>query len=189
MPIEEAVTSAVVAMEFVRLAVLLELSLVHIHLFGARRPVIIAEQAKQRTVKVLRHVDRRDRCFVVELFLAHYDATAPKFDASVDILFLTRINEGVATAGTGSENAYFAIEVRLRAHPFYGSRSVSHHLGIGNATLGADLGSNIIRIALACALIEVGADREVAMVGEPTRRLDVKLAPARKVVDKHHARV
>src|SRR5206468_4141672 len=36
--------------------------------------------------------------------------------------------------------------------------------------------------------IEVGADREVAMMREPTRRLDVELAPSREMVDQHHAR-
>src|ERR1700722_3058657 len=96
-PIEEAVTGAVVTMEFVRLAVLLELSFVHIHLFRARRPIIIAEEAKQRTVEVLRHVDRRDGRFVVELFLPHHDPATPKLNTGVNILFLARINEGVPT--------------------------------------------------------------------------------------------
>src|ERR1700736_6790505 len=53
-PIEEAVASTVVAMEFVRLAVLLEFGLVLVHLFGARCAVVIAEDADQRTRKILR---------------------------------------------------------------------------------------------------------------------------------------
>jgi hypothetical protein len=60
MPIEEAVAGAVVAVEFVRLAVLLEFGLMLVHLLGARRAILVAEQAEQRAAEVLRHVDRRD---------------------------------------------------------------------------------------------------------------------------------
>jgi hypothetical protein len=35
--------------------------------------------------------------------------------------------------------------------------------------------------------IEVSADREIAVMRKPTGRLSVELAPAREVVDKHHA--
>src|SRR4051794_38614223 len=76
-PIEEAVTGAVVAMELVRLAVLLELGLVLVHLLGARRAVVIAEYADQRTRKILGHLDRRDRRLGIELFGTHHHAAAP----------------------------------------------------------------------------------------------------------------
>src|SRR5579859_5993120 len=101
-PIEEAVAGAVVAMEFVVLALLLEFGLVLIHLLGTRRPVIVAEQSEQRTVEILCHVDRRNRRLVVEFFLAHHDPTAPQFHAGVDIHLLAGINEGVAAARAGS---------------------------------------------------------------------------------------
>ena len=52
-PIEEAVAGAVIAAQFVRLAVILELSFVLFHLLGAWRAVVVAEQAEQRTVEVL----------------------------------------------------------------------------------------------------------------------------------------
>src|SRR5215469_13546215 len=66
-PIEEAVASPVVAVEFVSLAVLLELSFVLIHLLGAWRPIVVAEQAEQRTREVLRHVDGRYGRLGIEL--------------------------------------------------------------------------------------------------------------------------
>src|ERR1700720_3136787 len=71
-PVKEAVAGAVVAMEFVILALLLEFGFVHVHLLGTRRPVIVAEQSEQRAAEILCHVDRRDRRFVVKLFLAHH---------------------------------------------------------------------------------------------------------------------
>src|ERR1700742_5136339 len=80
-PVVEAVTSAVVAMEFVILAVLLQLGLVLVDLLRARRAIVVAEQAEQRTREVLGHVDRCDRRLVVEFFLAHHDAAAPELDA------------------------------------------------------------------------------------------------------------
>src|SRR4026207_650253 len=70
-PIEEAVAGAVVAVELVGLAVLLELGLMLIRLLGARRAVVIAEQADQRAAEILGHLDRRDRRVGIELLLAH----------------------------------------------------------------------------------------------------------------------
>jgi hypothetical protein len=42
-------------------------------------------------------------------------------------------------------------------------------LRVRNAALRADLGGDVIRIALAGALIEVGADREITVMREPAR--------------------
>src|SRR5438105_14482825 len=60
-PIEDAVAGTVVAVELVRLAVLLELGLVLAHLLGARRAVVVAEYAEQRAAQILRHLDRGHR--------------------------------------------------------------------------------------------------------------------------------
>src|SRR5579863_5029015 len=76
-PIEEGVAGAVIAVELVRLAALLELCLVLIDLLRARRAIIVAEQAEQRAAKVLRHVDRRGGRLGVELLLAHHHSAAP----------------------------------------------------------------------------------------------------------------
>jgi hypothetical protein len=91
------VAGSVVAVELVGLAVLLERSLVLVHLFGARRAIFVAEDANGRAREILRHVDRRDRRFVVELFLAHHHAAAPKVGTGVYVFPLGRINHGVAT--------------------------------------------------------------------------------------------
>ena len=57
-----------------------------------------------------------------------------------------------------------------------------------DAAVGAHLGGDVVRVALAGALIKIGADREIAVMREPARRLDIEFAPARKMVDEHHAR-
>ena len=49
-------------------------------------------------------------------------------------------------------------------------------------------GGNIVGVALTRTFIEVCTDREVAMMRESTHSLDVELAPARQMMDKHHAR-
>src|ERR1700732_5587288 len=99
-PIPDAVAGAVVAVELVRLAVLLELGLMLVHLLGARRAVVIAEDADERAREVLGHLDRRDRRLGVELLLAHHHAAAPQLGAGVDVLSLAGIDEGMAGAGT-----------------------------------------------------------------------------------------
>src|ERR1700754_3098612 len=72
-PIVEAVAGAVIAVELVGLAVLLQLGLVLVDLLRARRAIVIAEQAEQRAAEVLGHVDRRHWRLGVELFRAHHD--------------------------------------------------------------------------------------------------------------------
>jgi hypothetical protein len=94
----------------------------------------------------------------------------------------------VPATGTGAEKADLAIVIGLRAHPLHCRLGIADHLSVGNAAVGAHFGCDVVRIALSRTLIEVGADREIAVMREPTRRLDVELAPARQMVDKHHAR-
>src|SRR5258708_6772435 len=190
-PIEEAVAGTVVAVELVIFAVLLEVDLVLVHLLGARRAIVVAEQAEERAAEVLCHVDRCDGRLRVQLLLAHHHAATPLFDAGIDVLLLAGIDEGVPAAGTGTDEADLAIVIRLRAHPLHRGLGIANHLGVRNAALGAHLGGDVVGVAVAAAtfaLIEVGADREIAVMREPTRRLDVELAPARKMVNEHDAR-
>src|SRR5438552_6141635 len=187
-PIEDAVAGTVVAVERVYLTVLLELGLVLVHLLGARRAVVVAEYAEQRAAQVLRHLDRRDGRFGIELLLVHHHAAAPEFDAGIDVLPLAGIDEGVPATRTGAENADLAVVVGLRAYPLHCGLGIANHLGVGNAAVGAHFGGDVVRVTLARTLIEVSADREIAVMRESTRRLNVELAPARKMVDKRHAR-
>lgn len=92
------------------------------------------------------------------------------------------------TAGAGAEEANLAIVFGLRAHPLHGRLRVADHLSIGNATLGTDFRRNIVRVAGASALVEIGADREISMMREPTRRPDIKFAPAGEMMDEHDSR-
>src|SRR5262245_61513701 len=82
--VEEAVARAVVAMELVLLAVLLQLGLVLIHLLGRGRLVLVAEEAEDRGRQVLRVVDGSDRLVGRELLLGHDDAPAPTVDHGVE---------------------------------------------------------------------------------------------------------
>src|SRR5207248_5610147 len=117
------------------------------------------------------------------------DAAAPQLDAGVDVLLLAGIDEGVPATRAGAEQSDLAVEVGLPAHPLHGSRGVTDHLGIGNATVGAHLGGDVVGIGVAAAallaLVKVGADRKVSMVGKAPSRLDIELAPAGQVVDQH----
>jgi len=98
----------------------------------------------------------------------------------------SRAWEGVPAARAGAEQADLAVVPGLRPHPCHRGRRVADHLGVGNAALGPHLGGDVVWVARARPLIEVGADRQVAVVREPARRLDVELAPARQMVDQHH---
>jgi len=102
-----------------------------------------------------------------------------------DLLLIAaiRIILGMADAQENAANlqARLALDARTISRP--GSRLVPD-----NAAVGAHLGGDIVRVALARTFIEVDANREIAVMREPTRRFNVELAPAREMMDKHYAR-
>src|SRR5262245_13345109 len=97
------------------------------------------------------------------------------------------IEKGMPPSGARAEHADLAVVALLRAHPFHSGLRVADNLRIRDAALGAHLGSDIVRVALAVALVEVGADGDVAVMGELARELAVDLAPAGEMVDQHDA--
>ena len=105
------------------------------------------------------------------------------FDAGIDVLLLAGVDEGVPPARAGADETNLAVVIGLGAYPLHGGFGIADHLGVGNAALSAHLGGDVVRVALAAstlALVEVGADREMAVMRKPTRRLDIELAPARE---------
>ena len=91
------------------------------------------------------------------------------------------------SARAGAEDTDLAIVARLRPHPFHSGFSVAHDLRVRHAALSAHFRCDIVRIALAIALVEVRADGEIAVVRELARHLDVELAPPRKMMHEHDA--
>ena len=92
-------------------------------------------------------------------------------------------NSAAAIARSRAARSSLAVS-RVSSIPSIG---IADHLGVRNAAIGAHFCGYVIRIALARTFIEVSADREIAVMRKPTGRLNVELAPAREVVDKHHA--
>src|SRR5215510_4843634 len=92
-PIEDAVTGTVVTVELVGLAVLLEFSLVLVHLLGARSAIVVAENADKGAGKIVREINWRHRSLVIEFILAHHDTATPEFGAGIDVLFLACVKE------------------------------------------------------------------------------------------------
>ena len=162
-----------------------------IHLLGARRAVVVAEQAQKRCAQARGHRDRRDRLLVVQLVRRHHHAAAPLLDHRIDVGLLAGIDERMPPAGAGADQPDLAVVVRLRAHPLHSRVGVAHHLRVGDAAVGAHLRGHVVRITVAAAafaLIQIGADGHVAVMGEAAGGFDIQLAPARQMVDQHHAR-
>src|SRR5262249_32788899 len=115
--IKKAVPGAVIAVELVIFAVLLELGLVLVHLLRGRRPVLIAEEAKQRAGQVPGKLDRSGRLLRVELFLTHHHAAAPQLAGGVDVLGMASKQEGLPSARAGAEHPDLTVEPGLGAQP------------------------------------------------------------------------
>jgi hypothetical protein len=154
-----------------------------VHLLRARCAILVAEKAEQRAAEVLRHVDRCNGRFGIELLLTHNHAASPQLSASVDVLPLAGIDERMPAARAGAEQTNLAVVIGLRAHPLHRGFGIADHLGVRNSSLGAHLGGKVVGIIIAAptlALVQVGADREIAVMREPTSRLNVELAPTRE---------
>ena len=64
---------------------------------------------------------------------------------------LAGIDEGVPAARAGADETNLAVVIGLRAHPLHGGFGIADHLGVGDAALGAHLGGDVVRVALAAA--------------------------------------
>src|ERR1700730_17794923 len=108
--VEEAVPGAVIAMELILLAVLLQLRLVLVHLLRCRRTILVAEQTEQRAGEALAELDRRRRLLRVQLLLAHHHPAAPQLDRGVDAVGVAGKQEGLPAGRAGAEYADLTIE-------------------------------------------------------------------------------
>src|SRR6266581_4240293 len=95
--------------------------------------------------------------------------------------------EGLPSARAGAPDRDLAIVGRICAQPRDRAFGVADHLGIGDAALGADLGGDVVGFAFAGAVIEVMADRQIAVMREPAGGLAVELVPAGRVMNEHNA--
>ena len=101
---------------------------------------------------------------------------------------MTGKEKGLPPARTGAPDTDLAIVGRIIAQPIDRPFGVADDLGIGNAALGTHLGGDVVGFAFAGAVIEIMADREIAMMSEPAGRLSVELIPAGGMVNEHDAR-
>src|SRR6516162_2779620 len=111
--IEEAVAGAVVAVELIVLAVLLQFGLVLVDLFWRWRPVFVAKEAEQRARQFLCVFDRRDRLLGVQLLLAHHYPAAPQLARSVDAVGVAGIEKGLPPARAGTKDPDLTVEPGL----------------------------------------------------------------------------
>src|SRR2546429_5756406 len=85
--VEKSMAGAVVAVEFVILAELLEHGFGAVHLVAVGVFIVVAEQAEQRTAQLGRQIDGRDWPLGIELLgVIDDDVAAPAIDRRVDAL-------------------------------------------------------------------------------------------------------
>ena len=179
---------AVVAVEFVILAEPLEHRLGAVDLIGGRILVVVAENAEQRTGHFLGEIDRRDRALAVEILrIVDDDVAAPAIDGGIDARQRAGGEIGVAAAGAESDDADFAVGVRLRAQIGHGAGNIAHDLGVGDAARGAHARADIVGAAGAFAEIKMRRDRRIAVMRELAHHFHDPFVPARQVMDHDNA--
>src|SRR5271155_3717857 len=113
LPIEERMAGAIVAVEFVILAELLQRSLGAVNLVNRRVVVVIAENTEQWAVHLLGEIDRRHRPLVVEVLrIIDDDIAAPAIHRGIDARQRASGQIGMATARAETDHADLAGHVR-----------------------------------------------------------------------------
>src|SRR5258705_6353929 len=138
---EEAVAGAVIAMELVSLAELLQYRLGAVDMVGRGVLVVIAEQAQQRTAQLVGEVDRRHRPLGAELLgilrIVDDDIAAPAIDRGVDIGQRAGGEIGVAAARAEADHADLAGGIGLLAQVSGAGIDIAYHLGVAVAAIAA----------------------------------------------------
>src|ERR1700716_3413338 len=99
--VEKGMTGAVVAVELVILAELLEHGFGAVHLVAVGVFIIIAEQTEQRSAHLLREINGRHRPLGIELLrVVDDDIAAPAIDRGIDAVERAGGEIGVASART-----------------------------------------------------------------------------------------
>src|SRR5690606_1747557 len=153
--VEEPVTGAVVAVELVGLAVLVQLGLVPVHLGGAGGAVFVAEQPQHRAGQVLGQVDRRHRILVVEVPGGHDDPATPAVHHRVHLGGAARGQVGVAATGAGAEQPDLAGEVGQRLQVRHARPAVVDDLLVGDVALRAHARGDVVGGAVAEPAVQV----------------------------------
>src|SRR5262249_26099932 len=148
----------VVAIELVRLAVLLQLRLVLIHLLRRGRLVLVAEESEQGAREVLREVDGRRRLGRRQLLLGLDDAPAPAIDRGIEALQSAGGEKRLAATRAGSEDPDLAAHVGQRAQEGVRAVEIAEHASVGGASRRAHLGPDVLRRAMAVSEVEVRRD-------------------------------
>src|SRR5215468_4613316 len=186
--VEKGVAGAVVAVELVSLAELLEHGLGAIDLVAVGIFVVVAEQAEQRAAQLCREIDGRDRALGVELLgVVDDDVAAPAVDRRVDAVERAGGEIGVAPARAEADHSDLAVGIGLGAQKLHGARDVAENLLVGDAAGRAHAGADVVGTAGAFAEIEVRRDRRQSMMGELAGRLLDPFIPPGHVMDQDDA--
>ena len=180
---------AVVAVELVGLAELLEHRLGPVDLIGRRVGIVVAEDAEQWAAQVFGKLDRSARALVIEQRgIVHNDVAAPAVDRGIDVGQTTGNQKGVTSARAEAHHRDLAVAVGQGAQIFHRARDIADHLFVGYAPGGAYARPDVVGIAGAFAEIEMRGDAEEAVVGELARHFLDPFVPAGHVVDDDDAR-
>ena len=152
----------VVAIKLVRLAVLLESPSCWFTCSGSARGRHCRRCRWSGQQRYPWSLDRRDRRLGIELLLADHHAARPRAGAGVDIPALAGIDEGMPAARARADRPTLPLWLGCARIHFTAASVSPTYCGVGNAAIGAHLGGDVVGIALARTLIEVGADREIA---------------------------
>src|SRR5262245_27311746 len=196
--VEKGMAGAVIAVELIGLAQLLEHGFGAVHLVTVGIFIIVAEQAEQRTAQFCRQIDRCDRPLGIELLgIVDDDIAAPAIHRRVDAVERAGCEISVSPSGAEADHSDLAVGVGLSAQVLRRARDVAQNLLVGDAAGRAYAGADIIGTARTFAEIEMRRDGRQSMPGwdewikEVARKLahherrcgrGLLRAPARRVV-------
>ena len=139
--------------------------------------------------QVRRHVERRHRLALGELILRGDHAPTPAIDRGVEHRQAACGEVDLAAARAEPDDTHLAARVRLRSQEGRGAVDVTDQAVVRHAAGGAHHRRHVVGRARALAVVEVGADRCVAVVCQLARDLLRAFVPAGHVMYDHDPRV
>ena len=143
---------AVITIEDVGLAVVLERLLVLVNLSWTRPHVVVAEQADERHVQVRRHIDHRHWLVGGQAVRRDDDVATPQIGHRAETLHPRGDQQRVPTARARADNRHLAITRREALDQLERGFGIGDHRCVGDATRAARSGCNVVGRALAESL-------------------------------------
>src|SRR5206468_5845701 len=186
--IEETMPGFRIYEKLVGLSILLQFLFMLGNLLGSWGLILLAKESQERTGQILRIIYWCNGILRCQFLLGHDNSSAPAIYCRVEALRSASNKEHLPSSRTGAKYSRLAVALRKRFQVTQTPFHIAHDVIVGHPACSPYLRGNILWHTVAELLVDVGADCQVAMVGELSSGFPVPLVPSWCMVDQNNSR-